>query len=53
MTFWVIPYKLIAAIIIILVALFFALRFGLRNYNKRIIAKANGTHHKSKPKSKK
>lgn len=50
-TFWVIPYKLIAAIIIILVALFFILRFGLRNYNKRIIAKATGQpvkKHKTK-----
>lgn len=51
-TFWVIPYKLIVAIIIILIALFFIMRFAIQNYNKRIIAKANGTHQKSKSKSK-
>ena len=41
-TFWVIPYKLIAAIIIVLVGGFFGLRYGLRRYNQAIIAKAQG-----------
>lgn len=39
-TFWVIPYKLIILVLFILVVLFFSLRRGIRNYNRRIIAKA-------------
>jgi hypothetical protein len=39
-TFWVIPYKLILLTIIILTLLFFTLRRAIRNYNRRIIAKA-------------
>lgn len=46
MTFWVIPFKLIAAVIITIITLFFVLRLGLRRYNKHIISKATGTHHK-------
>jgi hypothetical protein len=38
--FWVIPYKLILAVIILLVGGFFALRITIRNYNRKIIAKA-------------
>jgi hypothetical protein len=41
-TFWVIPYKLIAAIIVILIAGFFGLRYGLRRYNQAIINRAQG-----------
>ena len=36
-SFWVIPYKLIIAVILIITALFFLLRFGLRRYNAHII----------------
>jgi len=36
-SFWVIPYKLIIATILIITALFFLLRFGLRRYNAYII----------------
>lgn len=39
-SFWVIPWKLILAIIILLVGGFFALRITIRNYNRKIIAKA-------------
>lgn len=48
MTFWVIPYKLIAVIIILLIGGFFGLRFFIRRYNRRIIAKANGSKGKKK-----
>ncbi|HEX5744282.1 MAG TPA: hypothetical protein VFX84_02415, partial [Candidatus Saccharimonadales bacterium] len=41
--FWVIPYRLIAALAIALVALFFILRSALRRYNRRIIEKARGS----------
>jgi hypothetical protein len=40
-TFWVIPYKLIAGLIILLIAGFFALRFGLRRYNRRVLRNAS------------
>lgn len=52
-TFWVIPYKLIAAIIIILVAGFFGLRYGLRRYNQTIISRAQGGKPSGKKPSKK
>jgi hypothetical protein len=38
--FWVIPYKLVAIVIISLVALFFLFRFLLKRYNRRILAQA-------------
>lgn len=41
-TFWVIPYKLIAALAILLVAGFFVLRELMRRYNRRIIEKSRG-----------
>lgn len=44
--FWVIPYKTIAIITILLTGLFFAGRFGLKKYNAHIIRKARGTHKK-------
>lgn len=50
LTFWVIPYRLIAVVIGVLVIGFFALRFMLKRYNQRIIAKAQGG---KKPKAKK
>lgn len=46
--FWVIPYTLIATIIIGLVGGFFVLRYAIRTYNKRIIAKALKTKKNSK-----
>lgn len=48
LTFWVIPYKLILGIIIALIGGFFGLRIFIRNYNRRIIAKANGSKSKKK-----
>lgn len=45
-TFWVIPWKLILGVVIALVASFFALRFLLRRYNRRIIAKAGGNYQR-------
>lgn len=52
-SFWIIPWKLIAGIIIVLVGGFFLLRFLLRRYNQRIISKAQGgstsPQNKSKP----
>jgi hypothetical protein len=41
-TFWVIPYTLIAIILIALIAVFFILRFALRRYNQSILKKAGG-----------
>lgn len=38
--FWVIPYRLIAIIVSVLIISFFALRYGIKRYNKAIIAKA-------------
>lgn len=38
--FWVIPYKLIAGIIIGLIALFFLVRYGIKRYNRYIIGQA-------------
>lgn len=44
-TFWVIPYRLIAAIIVLLVGAFFALRFFIRRYNRRILEQAQKRNH--------
>jgi len=38
--FWIIPYRLVAAVILALVSLFFLLRFLIRRYNRRILAQA-------------
>ena len=49
--FWVIPFKLIAAIIILLVVGFFILRTLIRMYNRNIISRAQkvqGTKTKKK-----
>ncbi len=40
--FWVIPYKLIAAIIIGLIALFFLVRYALRRYAQRVLNQSRG-----------
>lgn len=41
-TFWVIPWKLIAIIIAGLIVAFFALRYGIRRYNRYIISSSHG-----------
>jgi hypothetical protein len=38
--FWVIPFKLVGAVIAILVAAFFGLRYALRRYNRRVLEQA-------------
>lgn len=40
-SFWVIPYRLMLIVLITIVALVFLLRFLIRRYNQKIIAKAN------------
>lgn len=40
LSFWVIPYRLMGAIIVILIVGFFALRYFIRGYNERIITRA-------------
>lgn len=39
-TFWVLPWKIIAVVIIVIILIFFLLRFALRKYNKYVIAQA-------------
>lgn len=39
-TFWVIPYKLVAAVIAGLIGAFLLLRFFIKRYNRRILAQA-------------
>jgi hypothetical protein len=39
-SFWVVPYKLIAVVLVVIIGLFFAIRAGMRQYAKRIITKA-------------
>ena len=46
LTFWVIPYTLIAIIVLGLIAAFFILRTLIKRYNQAIIAKAKGTKRK-------
>ena len=41
LTFWVIPYKLIAILLGILILLIIGLRSGMKKYNRHIINKAN------------
>jgi hypothetical protein len=40
LSFWVIPYRLIIAIVVILIVGFFVLRYVIRGYNQRIINRA-------------
>lgn len=47
-TFWVIPYKLVAIIIILLILAFFTIRYMLKQYKKKIIKQT--TARTSKPK---
>ncbi len=46
-TFWVVPYKLILAILLGGTGLFLLVRFGIRRYNAHIISKAHGARDKS------
>lgn len=50
LSFWVIPYKLIAGAIILLIGGFFALRLLIGRYNRRIINQAQKSKSKSKSK---
>lgn len=45
-TFWVIPYKIVALVIAILIALFFLFRFLLKRYNRRVVEQANRRRNK-------
>lgn len=49
-TFWVIPFDLILAVLVIVVGLFFLLRWAIRRYNAHIIANATGGKHHTKRK---
>jgi ABC-type antimicrobial peptide transport system permease subunit len=42
LSFWVIPYRLIAIIIVALIAGFFGLRYAIRRYNRYILGGASG-----------
>lgn len=48
LSFWVIPYRIIAISIASLIAAFFILRFLIRRYNRAIVTKAQGTTKKTK-----
>jgi hypothetical protein len=49
LAFWVIPYRLIAGAIVVLIGGFLGLRFFIKRYNRSIISKAQSTQTK-KPK---
>lgn len=51
LTFWIIPWKLIASIIVGLIILFFLLRWLLKGYKRRIISQAQGSNSASAPKT--
>lgn len=53
LTFWVIPYRMIAAIVIGLIVGFFILRFVIRRYNQSVVAKATGVKPAKKQKRRK
>jgi len=42
-SFWVVPLKTVAIVIAILIAGFFALRYGLQRYNRSVVNRANKT----------
>ena len=46
MAFWVIPYRLVAAVIAFLIIAFFGLRFLIKRYNQRILAQAQKRQNK-------
>jgi hypothetical protein len=39
-SFWVIPYKLVIIVLLIVIAVFLILRYGLRRYNRHVIEQA-------------
>jgi hypothetical protein len=41
LVFWVIPYKLVAIVIVLLIIGFFALRYGIKRYNRFIIGQSS------------
>ncbi len=45
-TFWIIPYKLIAGVIILLIIAFFVFRHLIRRYNRAIVRRATGASTK-------
>lgn len=45
-SFWVIPYKLIALVVVILLIAFFAIRFMLKRYKKKIIKQTTQKQNK-------
>ncbi|HET7673812.1 MAG TPA: hypothetical protein VFK11_04870 [Candidatus Saccharimonadales bacterium] len=45
-SFWIIPYRLIGAIVLTLIVLFFVFRFLIKRYNQRIIKKAQSSQKK-------
>jgi hypothetical protein len=47
-SFWVIPFKLISAILLIVIVIFLALLFGLKQYKKRILKTLDSNKHKQK-----
>jgi hypothetical protein len=49
-SFWVIPYRIIGIGIVILIIAFFAFRFGIKRYNRSIVARATGVHPTKKRK---
>lgn len=49
-TFWIIPYRMIAGIIIGLIIAYFVFRFLLRRYNESVVAKATGVKPAKKQK---
>ena len=48
LVFWVIPLKLIAIWIVVLIGGFFLLRYGIRRYNRYILSKAQKSRNRSK-----
>lgn len=45
-SFWVIPYRLIGLVIILLIIAFIVTRIGLRRYNERVVTKARSTRRR-------
>jgi hypothetical protein len=41
-TFWVIPYRTVAIVIVALVAIFFIVRFAIKRYNRYILRRSQG-----------
>jgi hypothetical protein len=52
-SFWVIPYELIAIIIILLIVVFFVLRYLIKRYNQNVIKRAQKVQQKQKQKPQK